>query len=248
MAYERKVWSNKGVAGAIPLSAKNLNRMEDGIEEALNRVVISTFSVTGELHQENLGFKPRYLAVCSDNGNYSFSMFQNTKNTRCGLVDEGFVVYGDADITNAKLSEYFTESSSGSKDANDEYYHFKYEEATGKYVSNNNGKNNTKASTKLTAKIDMEIEFVYGCSSESGADKLYVSHIDQNGVLINKIANGISGTSLSEATTRCVMHTGESLVFTYEKDGSMSKGSDAAYFKNLKVIGLVGDWSYMAVR
>ena len=36
MAYERKIWRNKGESGAFPISPNNLNRMEEGIEAAIN--------------------------------------------------------------------------------------------------------------------------------------------------------------------------------------------------------------------
>ena len=106
MAYERKTWSNKGTSGAIPISAYNLNRMEEGIDEAINRIAFGEFMVDGET-TVHLGYKPRYLTVASNSGNDSFSLLQNTTHGFGKLISDGFVVFGTEYLTNENLSEYF---------------------------------------------------------------------------------------------------------------------------------------------
>ena len=239
MAYEKKMWGNKGTSGAIPISAANLNRMEDGIEEAINRVSIGVFTVNGNT-TVNLGYKPRYITAISNSGTDAFSAFQNTTSDYCTITDDGFVVLSEYDITN-NISSYFDVT-------NNEYY-FAYNSTNNQFESNNNKKNlhDTTAKTSLKAKKTMEIQFTYGYETES-ADKFYISLLDSKGSRIYYLIDGVSGTD-TEQIYNLKIEAGQSIVFEYKKDRSVDTGSDQCYFKNVKVIGAEkGNWSYMVIK
>ena len=246
MAYERKFWLNKNAdgtipKGAIPISADNLNMMEAGIDEAVNRVAIGEFLVSGDA-AVNLGYKPRYLTAISNSGKSSFSLFQNTTINECKLTDEGFVVGGTIDITNINMSEHF--------DISNGTYYFAYDGTSNAFASNNNKKDlpNTEATTALSAKFDMGIEFKYGYSSESSYDKFYLRIEDGNGNAVRVIEDGASGTT-SEKTFSGTIRAGQRIVFRYKKDQSNDKNLDQCYFKDMKRIGVEGGtWSYMAIK
>ena len=239
MAYERKFWGNKGTSGAIPISAENLNRIEDGISEAINKIGIGRFEVDGKTHVY-LEYEPKYLTAISDSGMSSFSLFQNTACDFCQLTYDGFDVDGTRYMTNEELSEYF--------DIHNDSYYFVYDSGTNKYASNNNNQNlhNTEAKTTLSAKDDINIEFTYGYSSES-SDKFYIT-IQENGKTIQTIEDGASGTT-TEKTYKGTIKAGQSIIFKYKKDQSVDKNSDQCYFKDIKKIGVEnGLWSYMAIK
>lgn len=247
MAYERKTWLDKNPdgtipPGAIPFSASNLNRMEAGIEEAINTVNIGEFIVNGSA-TVNLGYKPRYLTAMSNSGTSSFTMFQNTLCDYCTITDNGFVVVGVLDITE-NISEYFDV-------INNSKYFFEYDTTTKQFASNNNlkGANNTIAETSLRAKKDISIQFTYGYSTESStSDQFYISLLDNNGNVIYYLLHGEGGAA-TEETCSVTVKRGQYVSFEYEKDHSIDKGLDQCYFKNVKIIGSEnGNWSYMAIR
>lgn len=238
MAYERKTWSNTGTSGAIPISAYNLNRMEEGIDEAINRIAFGEFMVDGET-TVHLGYKPRYLTVASNSGNDSFSLLQNTTHGFGKLISDGFVVFGTEYLTNENLSEYF--------DIQNNSDYFVYDSETNRYVSNNNNQNlhNTEAKTTLTAKHDMDIEFTYGYSCED-SDRFYIEIKD--GAKTIQTINNVGGDA-TEKTYKGIIKAGQSIVFRYKKDSSVDKYSDQCYFKDIKKISTEsGMWSYMAIR
>ena len=237
MAYTARTWINNG---GIPLNAENLNTMEKGIEEAVNRVNIGDFYVDGETDVK-LGYKPKYLTAIANDGTESFSMFQNTAiGGLCSFTDEGFVVHGGGEITNANLSNYFM--------AERKTYCFVYNASTYKCVCNNKNKDNTTAKTKLTAKFNMEIEFEYGCSSESSCDEFSIYIYNSNNEIRRTIVNKLSGLNIGR-TYKGSIGKGESIVFQYNKDGTKSTNDDMAYFTN--IIGTTlksGQWSYMTIK
>lgn len=244
MAYERKTWLNKNPDGtipngAIPFSADNLNRMEAGIEEAVNRINIGEFRIDGDVTVE-LGYEPRYLTAISSSGNNSFSMFRGTTSGICKFSSKGFVVSGETNITNGNISEYFDVINSD--------YYFAYSSATNTFTSNNRGLKSTTAKTVLKSKKDIKIEFTYGYSSESGCDKFYLSVVDDNGNIIQSVESGASGAT-REKTYSGTIKTGQSIVFEYQKDGSADKNLDQCYFKDIKKVGVEkGLWSYMVIK
>ena len=80
------------------------------------------------------------------------------------------------------------------------------------------------SSSRLTMTIlrDCTIYIEYGVSSESGYDYFKLT---QNGTQIFRISGTSSGRSMQTISA----NAGDSLVFTYTKDGSESRGSDCGY-------------------
>lgn len=247
MAYTATTWKDLNADGsrpdgAIPLDAKNLNRMEKGIEEGVNRVNIGRFQLNGDVTVD-LGYKPRYLTAISDSGKSSFSIFQNTTTGVCKLSETGFTVAGTDEINSGNLSDYFNITN--------ETYHFAYNAANNRFEATNGNKqglSKTTAETKLSAKFDIDIEFTYGYSTEDTYDKLYITIEDGNGNTVEKIANGVSG-STTEKIYKGTIKAEQVIVFKYAKDGSGDKNLDQCYFGNMKRIGLEsGQWSYMVIK
>ena len=257
MAYTARTWIGKNTdgtvpSGAMPISAENLNIMEKGIEEAVNRIQIGEFSLEGKSDLSNgksilyLDCEPKYFTATSHSGKSSFSLFRvPDADGNVMATDHNFVRFesgcfcfeGMDDITNDELMKYFDVS-------NGNPYYFVYDKNTGIYTSNNKGFKDSEAKTTLTAKFDIEIEVTYGYSSES-ADKLYVTI--QEGDFIIKTINS-SGGAATEKTYKGIIKKGHSVVFRYKKDSSVSSGSDQCYFKNIKAGIENGNWSYMAIK
>lgn len=247
MAYTARTWKDLNADGsrpdgAIPLDAKNLNIMEKGIEEGVNRVNIGTFQLNGDVTVD-LGYKPRYLTAISDSGKSSFSIFQNTTTGVCKLSETGFTVAGIDEINDDNLSDYFN--------ITDGTYRFTYNTANNRFEATNGNKqglSNTTAETKLSAKFDIDVEFIYGYSTESSHDRFYLTIEDGNGNTVQKIETGVSGPT-TEKTYKGILKAGQVIVFKYTKDGSVDKNSDLCYFGNMKRIGLEsGQWSYMVIK
>ena len=234
MAYERKMWVNKGMSGAIPLSPDNLNRMEDGIEEALSRVDVGVVTVTEGITKVNLGYKPRYLTLLGNGDSTPITLFQNTTNTLCTLTDNGFEIFGGLIITDTNISDYFTVTNGN--------YYFQWN--SNSFASNNNlkGLNSTTATTTLKAKLDMNIIFTYGFSSEANYDKFYIT------IGGKKILDGGSGATTNYIYNGIVKKN-EIIEFKYSKDGSNDKNLDHAWFTDMRVNGVaLGDCSYMVIK
>jgi hypothetical protein len=244
MTYTARIWKDVNADGslpddAIPLDAKNLNIMEKGIEEGVNRVNIGTFQLDGDVTVD-LGYKPRYFTAISDDGTSSFSMFQNTTTGICKLSETGFTIVGTEEIDSDNLSEYF-------EITNDSYY-FAYNATNKRFETNNKRENSTEAITKLRAKFDIKIEFIYGYSTEPAYDKFYLSIEDGNGNTIQDIETAVSG-HIDEKIYRGILKAGQVIVFRYTKDSSGYKNPDQCYFGNIKKIGLKnGQWSYMVIK
>lgn len=92
------------------------------------------------------------------------------------------------------------------------------------YVSNNGGINNTTAQTELTAIYDIpNIEFTYSYGSEKNYDCFSLK------VANTYIENEVSGPQTTK-TYRGSLRAGESIVFTYDKDGSQHENGDQCTF------------------
>ena len=238
MAYTKVTWQSEDSEGFNPdiapaLNAENLNRMEDGIEEAVNKIQFDTLVLEEGENIVSLGFKPQFVHAISDDGNYSFSIFPNTKSTFRKITDDGFSVFGNYNLSTDNISTVFDVSNGA--------YYFKYDENSNSFVSSNSGNNSTTAKTILTSKQDIAISFTYGYDTE-GADKFTIT------VAGLEILSG-GGTGNAEKSYSGSLKKGDTIVFEYKKDSSVHKGKDQCYFKNLKCTFYpTGNWSYMVIK
>jgi len=100
--------------------------------------------------------------------------------------------------------------------------------ASAKWASNNGGLNGTTATTTWTAKADCTLVFTYTVSSESVSyDYLNIQAAGQQ-LLANTGGDERTGTLTATLTA------GQSIVFTYRKDGSAHKNDDRAEISSVK--------------
>ena len=121
-------------------------------------------------------------------------------------------------ITAYNISKYFTVS-------NDSYY-FKCSGST--FTTTNGGIANSTATTTLTALKDMDISFSYSYSSEANYDKFTLK------VASTTVENAVSGATTTKTYTGSLT-TGQTITFTYAKDGSQNTNDDKCTFSNMVV-------------
>lgn len=100
------------------------------------------------------------------------------------------------------------------------------------FYSNNKYKSSTTASTVLKAKYDMNISFTYTYSSEQNYDKFTLK------VAGTTIENEVSGSSQTK-TYSGNLTAGQTIEFTYTKDGSQDKNNDECSFREMSVTATV---------
>lgn len=96
------------------------------------------------------------------------------------------------------------------------------------FTSNNSGQANSRASTTLTALFDMNISFNYSYSSEPTYDKFTLT------VGNTTIENAVSGATTIKTYSGSIT-AGESITFTYSKDGSRDSNNDKCTFYDMTV-------------
>lgn len=96
------------------------------------------------------------------------------------------------------------------------------------FTTNNLGIASSTATTTLTALYDMSsLSFSYSYSSESNCDKLTIT------VAGTTVANALSGSGSSSYSGS--IKKGQTIVFTYTKDGSVNSNNDICTFSAMKV-------------
>lgn len=107
--------------------------------------------------------------------------------------------------------------------------------ADGVWTSGNKGKHSTDSTFTITATTNITVTFQYFCETEGASyDYLLIKKgsqqlIKDGGLKDNKIV-------YSEIVT-VELNAGETLSFTFKKDGSVSKGLDCAMIKDLTING-----------
>ena len=141
----------------------------------------------------------------------------NTNEVIRGPIVEGPIV---VDITASNISDYFTVTNGSS-------YYFKGEGNV--FTTNNAGVNSSAAYTILTAKQDIsEISFDYSYSSEPSYDKFTLT------VAGSTIENAVSGATTTKSYNGSLT-SGQTIEFTYAKDGSVNKNNDKCTFSNMVI-------------
>ena len=141
----------------------------------------------------------------------------NTNEVIRGPIVEGPIV---VDITASNISDYFTVTNGSS-------YYFKGEGNV--FTTNNAGVNSSSAYTILTAKQDIsEISFDYSYSSEPRYDKFTLT------VAGSTIENAVSGATTTKSYNGSLT-SGQTIEFTYAKDGSVNKNDDKCTFSNMVI-------------
>lgn len=111
-------------------------------------------------------------------------------------------------------------------------YEWEFNDEKDRMESTNKSNNNTTSTTTITISAGSKrtnLSFDYGVSSEKGYDKLTIT---LDGTVI---VDGISGEK-SSFWGKNLSASSHTLVVTYTKDQSMSKGDDCAFISNI-VIG-----------
>ena len=141
----------------------------------------------------------------------------NTNEVIRGPIVVGPIV---VDITASNISDYFTVTNGSS-------YYFKGEGNV--FTTNNAGVNSSAAYTILTAKQDIsEISFDYSYSSEPSYDKFTLT------VAGSTIENAVSGATTTKSYNGSLT-SGQTIEFTYAKDGSVNKNNDKCTFSNMVI-------------
>ena len=141
----------------------------------------------------------------------------NTNEVIGGPIIGGPIV---VDITASNISDYFTVTNGSS-------YYFKGEGNV--FTTNNAGVNSSTATTTLTAKQDIsEISFNYSYSSEPNYDKFTLK------VAGSTIENAVSGATTTKSYNGSLT-SGQTIEFTYAKDGSVNKNDDKCTFSNMVI-------------
>ena len=110
---------------------------------------------------------------------------------------------------------------------NDEVYAFTIDDK-GVIKSTTQKKDSTSSTLQITATEKITISFSYTVSSESGCDILSI-------IAAGTSIDYISGTNNSYKSYTVTLEKGESLTFTYSKDGSAFNGDDCAYIKDITI-------------
>ena len=141
----------------------------------------------------------------------------NTNEVIRGPIVVGPIV---VDITASNISDYFTVT-------NGSPYYFNGQGNV--FTTNNAGVNSSTASTILTAKQDIsEISFNYSYSSEPNYDKFTLK------VAGSTIENAVSGATTTKSYNGSLT-SGQTIEFTYAKDGSVNKNDDKCTFSNMVI-------------
>ena len=94
--------------------------------------------------------------------------------------------------------------------------------------SGSKGKANSTSTLTLTATADTHLTFEYKVSTEATYDKFSITHGS------NTVVNGASGI-VDWTLVELDVATGDTLTFTYKKDGSGDKNDDCVYLRNFTV-------------
>ena len=120
-------------------------------------------------------------------------------------------------------------------------YTFIYDATNGYWKSTNKGVNNSTAYIEIyVTEGTVDISFTYWRSSES-SDKMQIQHQDVNHKWATDFTS--SGATTPETQFSCKLtynaETSGYVRIEYKKDGSIHSGEDTAYFKDLRINGVV---------
>lgn len=129
-----------------------------------------------------------------------------TKYTFSGTLTENITLYAGWSAISINNSSTYRWSASGSS------------------LTSTNKAHGSTSNYTITATAPMTVSFNYSISSESGWDYLTIY---VNGSTVVQVSGSQSGEYSR------TLNTGDTITFTYKKDGSGSSGSDTAYITNL---------------
>lgn len=139
-------------------------------------------------------------------------------------VDTALPIYGEGNVelnvTSDNISDVF--------DVLDGSTNYGFRGSGSVFTSNNKGMSSITATTTLTAKYDMTVSFTYSYSSEAGYDKFTLVFAGTT------IENGVSGPTTVKQYSGSLTK-GQTIVFTYEKDGSTNSNDDECTFSAMTV-------------
>lgn len=138
-------------------------------------------------------------------------------------VEETTPIYNEtvetANIIADNISSYFTVTNNS--------YYFAGSGST--FTSNNGGVDNSTAQTTLEALQDISnISFNYSYSSESSYDKFTLVFAGTT------VENAVSGSTTNKSYSGA-LSKGQTIIFTYSKDGSKNSNEDKCTFSNMNL-------------
>ena len=138
----------------------------------------------------------------------------------------GSSVYSSRSVTANNIGEFFQVS-------NGQYF---FAGSGSTFTTNNLGIASSTATTTLTALYDMSsLSFSYSYSSESNYDKLTIT------VAGTTVANALSGSGSSSYSGS--IKKGQTIVFTYTKDGSANSNNDICTFSSMTIQTQHDSWA-----
>ncbi|MCM1533551.1 MAG: leucine-rich repeat domain-containing protein [Corallococcus sp.] len=99
-------------------------------------------------------------------------------------------------------------------------------------ITSTNKVSNSTSTYRITAVGNGTISFNYTASSESGCDRLIVTHYSSTGTIIGTVLTK-SGTDYG--STSYEMSDGDYLTIVYSKDGSIDRNDDCIYITNITI-------------
>ena len=161
----------------------------------------------------------------------------NATNVRAVEDDEGNVLMvATCGVCGQEFTYKTMKKATGAQyhfDANarSEGYAFTYDETTGVYTSNNQGKGSRQSYLDIVIDTDGIISFDYTSSGEGAYDYLYFGpDTSESHAYVNCKGSGSSEHNVADTYTKEVV-AGERLVFVFTKDSSGNAGADCATVK-----------------
>lgn len=250
--YLFKGWKVEGAEGTETLTYKATVATEIYTFEA-SWTNSSQLTVKGLLAEDEaaygtkaIGYGDTYVSALP---NYAYNTTFNEGYTFAGWVlDNGDGVLGDDDadiqdedavnVVGANIVVFAKWEWAGNVSfAKQTGYTFVYDAANGYWASNNQDAHNKSAVMEFTATAGVvHVSFEYKCDSEY-SDKLTIYYGPKwKNVTMSDVSN--SWTTLETTLDFSINDTNQRIRITYSKDGSVNKGEDTAYIRNLKINGV----------
>ena len=250
--YLFKGWKVEGAEGTETLTYKATVATEIYTFEA-SWTNSSQLTVKGLLAEDEaaygtkaIGYGDTYVSALP---NYAYNTTFNEGYTFAGWVlDNGDGVLGDDDadiqdedavnVVGANIVVFAKWEWAGNVSfAKQTGYTFVYDAANGYWANNNQDAHNKSAVMEFAATAGVvHVSFEYKCDSEY-SDKLTIYYGPKwKNVTMSNVSN--SWTTLETTLDFSINDTNQRIRITYSKDGSVNKGEDTAYIRNLKINGV----------
>lgn len=173
-------------------------------------------------YDDQCTFSNMTITMQTQTGTEQREVARKVKNMYIGVPTEvPSYGIGNIPITASNISTHFTVSNGT--------YYFAGSDST--FTSNNVAVKSSTATTTLTALNDTDVSFSYTYSTEAGYDKFTIVFAGTT------ILDGVSGSSTTPTPYSGHLAKGQTIEFTYTKDGSTNGNSDKCTFSDMTVTG-----------